>query len=122
MTGDGAPGYPEPRPSGTRRRRCWARWSGSGPRSAWKCADLDEAGLRATLPPSTVTLGGLLKHLAYMEDVNFTRDLAGRELPEPWRSADWEADEDWEWHSAADDSPRSSTRCGRRRSPGPGGR
>ncbi len=29
---------------------------------AWKCGDLDAAGLRATLPPSTLTLGGLLKH------------------------------------------------------------
>ena len=30
----------------------------------WKCGGLDAAGIRATLPPSTVTLGGLLKHLA----------------------------------------------------------
>jgi hypothetical protein len=31
---------------------------------AWKCGNLDQAGLRATLGPSTMTLGGLLKHLA----------------------------------------------------------
>ena len=31
---------------------------------AWKCGNLDEAGLRATLGPSSMTLGGLLKHLA----------------------------------------------------------
>jgi hypothetical protein len=29
---------------------------------AWKCGNLDSAGLRATLGPSAVTLGGLLKH------------------------------------------------------------
>lgn len=31
---------------------------------AWKCADLDAAGLRASVGVSSVTLGGLLKHLA----------------------------------------------------------
>jgi len=105
MTGDDRPGYPEPPAVGDEASTLLGSLERQRATLAWKCADLDEAGLRATLPPSAVTLGGLLKHLAYMEDVNFTRDLAGRELPEPWRSADWEADEDWEWHSAADDSP-----------------
>src|SRR4029453_9174408 len=40
---------------------------------AWKCAGLDADGLRATVGPSTMTLGGLLKHLAYVED-----DWSGR--------------------------------------------
>ena len=35
---------------------------------AWKCGSVDTAGLRATLGPSAVTLGGLLKHLAAVED------------------------------------------------------
>jgi hypothetical protein len=35
---------------------------------AWKCAGLDAAGLGATLAASSMTLGGLLKHLAYVED------------------------------------------------------
>ena len=30
----------------------------------WKCGNLDAAGLRATLGPSAITLGGLLKHLS----------------------------------------------------------
>ncbi len=71
---------------------------------SWKCADLDGAGLSAALPPSTVTLGGLLKHLAYMEDINFTRDLAGLDLPAPWAQAR-SGVRDWEWSSAGDDSP-----------------
>jgi len=29
----------------------------------------------------------------------------GREYGEPWASVDWEADEDWDWHSAAGDTP-----------------
>jgi hypothetical protein len=35
---------------------------------AWKSGDLDAAALRATLSPSAMTLGGMLKHLARFED------------------------------------------------------
>ena len=45
---------------------------------AWKCGGLDAAGLRATLAPSTMTLGGLVKHLAAVEDEYFTVRLLGR--------------------------------------------
>ncbi|SNT28351.1 Protein of unknown function [Asanoa hainanensis] len=71
---------------------------------AWKCGGLDAAGLRATLGPSTVTLGGLLKHLAAVEEHTFSMKLFGRPVGEPFASG-WELDEDWEWHSAAADSP-----------------
>ena len=105
MNRDGAPGYPEPPAVGDEASTLLGSLERQRATFAWKCADLDEAGLRATLPPSTVSLGGLLKHLAYMEDLNFTRDLVGRDLPEPWRSANRDADQDWEWRSAADDRP-----------------
>jgi hypothetical protein len=72
---------------------------------AWKCGNLDSAGLQATLGPSTMTLGGLLKHLALVEDDYFWVKLGGRPWPAPWDTADWDADPDWEWHSAADDGP-----------------
>jgi Protein of unknown function (DUF664) len=72
---------------------------------AWKCGGLDAEGLRATLSPSSVTLGGLLKHLALIEDYRFSRRLLGRDLGPPWDTADWDADPDWEWHSAAEDTP-----------------
>ncbi|MFF0343638.1 DinB family protein [Kribbella sp. NPDC004875] len=72
---------------------------------AWKCGGLDAAGLTKQHPPSTVTLGGLLKHLALVEDEYFTRRLLGQELGAPWDTVDWDADPDWEWSSAADDSP-----------------
>jgi hypothetical protein len=100
---DGA-GYPEPPAVGDEASTLLGSLERQRATFAWKCADLDRVGLRATLPPSTVSLGGLLKHLAYMEDINFTRDLAGRDVPEPWRSVDPEA-EDWEWWSAAEDDP-----------------
>jgi hypothetical protein len=74
---------------------------------AWKCGGLDSAGLNKQHPPSTVTLGGLLKHLALVEDEYFTHRLLGNELGAPWDAVDWDADPDWEWSSAADDSPEA---------------
>ncbi|MDQ3708894.1 MAG: DinB family protein [Actinomycetota bacterium] len=72
---------------------------------AWKCAGLDAAGLRATVGASSMTLGGMLKHLAYVEDSWFSRWLHGRDPEPPWDTVDWKADADWDWHSAAEDSP-----------------
>ncbi|WP_308439391.1 mycothiol transferase [Cellulomonas pakistanensis] len=71
----------------------------------WKTRGLDAAGLATTVGTSTMTLGGLLKHLAYVEDDWFSRSLHGRDRAEPWASVDWAADRDWDWHSAADDAP-----------------
>jgi Protein of unknown function (DUF664) len=70
---------------------------------AWKCGRLDEAGLRRRQPPSELTLAGLLKHLAFLEDFYVAQDVTG-EWAGPWRRADFEEDPDWVWHSAADDS------------------
>ena len=70
-----------------------------------KVAGLTAAQLDQTLPPSSMTLGGLVKHLAYVEDWWFGQVFAGRPEPEPWASADWSADPDWDWHSASADSP-----------------
>jgi uncharacterized damage-inducible protein DinB len=72
---------------------------------AWKCGGLDAAGLNRRHPPSTMTLGGLLKHLALVEDHYVARDLTGEAIVEPWRSVDFDADPEWEWHSSADDTP-----------------
>jgi len=68
-----------------------------------KCRGLTDEQLRVTLPPSPITLGGLLKHLACVEDSWFTEVVAGEPLPEPWASVDFEADADWTWQSAAGD-------------------
>jgi uncharacterized damage-inducible protein DinB len=70
----------------------------------WKCRGLSDEQLRVTLGPSAMTLGGLLKHLACVEDSWFTETVAGEPLPEPWASVDFEADPDWLWHTAASDS------------------
>jgi hypothetical protein len=72
---------------------------------AWKSGGLDAAGLRATVGASSMTLGGLLKHLALVEDQYFSRRLLDRDPAPPWDTVDWTADPDWDWHSAAEDSP-----------------
>jgi uncharacterized damage-inducible protein DinB len=72
---------------------------------AWKCGGLDAAGLRATVGTSSMTLGGLLKHLALVEDHYFSLRLHGRDPGPPWNTVDWDANPDWEWQSAAADTP-----------------
>jgi hypothetical protein len=72
----------------------------------WKAADLDASGLAQTTAASEITLGGLLKHLALMDDWYFQVRILGKPMPEPWLSLDWERkDADWEWESAEEDSP-----------------
>jgi uncharacterized damage-inducible protein DinB len=70
----------------------------------WKCRDLTDEQLRMTRPPSPMTLGGLLKHLACVEDSWFTEVVGEQQLPEPWASVDFDADPDWNFRSAAADS------------------
>lgn len=72
---------------------------------AWKCGGLDAAGLRKRHPPSEMTLGGLLKHLALIEDYRIAKHLTGGRMGGPWKQEDFDADPDWEWHSAVNDSP-----------------
>lgn len=73
---------------------------------AWRTGGLDEAALRRRLDghPSEMTLGGMLKHLAFVEFWWFEAVALGAPTSEPWVSVDWAADEDWDWHSAAEDS------------------
>ncbi|MEV4281043.1 DinB family protein [Actinoplanes xinjiangensis] len=71
---------------------------------AWKTGGLDSDGLRVTAAASSITLGGLLKHLALCEDMYFSIRL-GRQPAALWRDVDWDTEADWEWRSAADDSP-----------------
>ena len=69
-----------------------------------KTEGLGDEQLRQRLEPSSMTLGGLMKHMAYVEDWWFNQVYAGNPEPEPWASVDWEADNDWDWHSADQDS------------------
>jgi hypothetical protein len=72
---------------------------------AWKCGGLDAAGLGAAHPPSSMTLGGMLKHLARFEDDMSTEWLGGQPQLAPWNGVDWVADHDWDWRTAGEESP-----------------
>jgi hypothetical protein len=70
-----------------------------------KAAGLTRPQLAIALPPSDMTIGGLLKHMALVEENWFVCNWQGSEHNEPWRSVDWDADPDWDFHSAGDDEP-----------------
>ena len=67
-----------------------------------KCADLD-AGQLATrsVPPSTMSLLGLLRHMAEVERRWFRRELAGPDAPSLYCS---ETDRDGDWNGAVPDA------------------
>jgi Protein of unknown function (DUF664) len=69
----------------------------------WKADGLTATGLQARIGASSLTLGGLLKHLALVEEYTFTAKLAGEPMGAPWDAAG--SDDDWEFTSAAKDSP-----------------
>ena len=59
----------------------------------------------ATTSPlrSGTTAAGLVKHLALVEDSWSTTRFAGRPELEPWASAPFDDDRDWEFHSAGEE-------------------
>ncbi|NUR28859.1 MAG: DUF664 domain-containing protein [Catenulispora sp.] len=69
----------------------------------FKADDLDEAGLRAGIGSSALTLGSLLKHLACCEDYMFTAKLTGEPVGAPWEPLGWDGSESWAFTFAADD-------------------
>jgi uncharacterized damage-inducible protein DinB len=70
----------------------------------WKTRGLDDDQLRVAVATSAITLGSMLKHLAWVEDYWFTLIVGETRPPELWAGVDWDADPDWEWHSAAADA------------------
>ncbi len=72
----------------------------------FKADNLDAAGLSHRIGSSSLTLGGLLKHLALNEDYMFTRKLTGDPIGPPWDALrpDGSSD-DWEFDTAVDDKP-----------------
>jgi uncharacterized damage-inducible protein DinB len=70
-----------------------------------KVSGLSIDQLSRTVASSTMTLAGLIKHLALVEDSWFQDDFLGLGDPEPWASAPFAEDNDWDWHSAVNDDP-----------------
>lgn len=71
----------------------------------WKADDLDAAGLDARIGASGLTIGKLLKHLAFVEDFQSTVKLRGGSPGAPWETVDWAAHPEWPFSSAPGDSP-----------------
>lgn len=71
----------------------------------WKADDLDAAALDTPTATSALTIGGLLLHLAAVEDHNSTVKLSGQPIGSPWDRMDWDGSNDWEFRTARDRSP-----------------
>ena len=63
----------------------------------WKCRGLDDDQLRTALHPTAITLAGLLKHLARVEDYWFGEVVAEQPTLEPWSAMPWAAE--WQNHA-----------------------
>jgi hypothetical protein len=109
MTVDPIPGSPEtpwePPLSGTEAEHVLGaldrlRWT-----FRYKVDELDVNGLDTRIGTSSLTLGGLLKHLAVQEDFATAVKMDGEEMPSVWADNGWDDDPDWEFASAARDSP-----------------
>ena len=98
-------GRPEPPVTGTEAETLLGFLEYQRATFAWKTGGLDAAGLRATVGPSAMTLGGMVKHLAYVEQWWFGHSLHGDPPTPPWDAVDWAADRDWEWNTATGDAP-----------------
>ncbi len=64
----------------------------------------DPAHSKASAVRSNTSIISLVKHLAYVEDYWFSERMTGV-VPEPWASAPFEEDADWDFSSARSDDP-----------------
>ena len=72
-----------------------------------KCRNLGAIDLQKKIASSSMTLGGILKHMAYVENHWFSDWLMGHEKLSPWCEVDWSQDRDWDWNSAVNDLPEN---------------
>ena len=86
----------------------------------WKAGHLDAAGLQTRIGASDLTLGKLLKHLAFVEDYTFTIKLRGGSRPaHPGRPSTGTPTPTGPSARPPTTAPRSSTPCGTAPSIGP---
>jgi hypothetical protein len=52
------------------------------------------------IPTSSLTLAGILYHLALVEESWMEEEFSGLPVREPWNGVDWAADPDWEFRTA----------------------
>ena len=95
---------PDPPVAGDELPSCWAPWSASA-RPSPGSAGTGCGRSAGDAGSSAMTLGGMLKHLARFEDDMSAEWLRGRGQRTPWNAVDWDADNDWDWRTAAEDPP-----------------
>ncbi|MEO9325653.1 DinB family protein [Nocardioides sp. C4-1] len=71
----------------------------------WKTRGLTKEQLGRLHPPSALTLAGLVKHAALVEDWWFGVCLRGTETVAPFTDVDFDVDPEWEFRTALDDEP-----------------
>lgn len=71
----------------------------------WKTSGLTQEQMGRAHPPSTLTLAGLVKHLALVEDWWFGVNLRSTTAVAPFTDVDFDADPEWEFRTALDDTP-----------------
>src|SRR6478735_8276352 len=76
----------EPPLAGSELEHLWGALNRQRTTFRWKADGLDTTGLNTRIGTSNLTIGGLLKHLAVVEDEKFTVWLSGAPLGEPWAS------------------------------------
>jgi len=72
---------------------------------ARKAHGLTHEQLNRTLPPSSLTLAKLVRHLTLVEVNWFRERFVGLDPGEPWTGAPWDDDIDWEMTTAVDQAP-----------------
>lgn len=61
----------------------------------------DEAAGRRALRATDLTVAGVVVHLARVEDLWFSEKFLGQPPREPWASAPYHDDRDWDFHAGA---------------------
>ncbi|MDH3306054.1 MAG: DinB family protein [Acidimicrobiia bacterium] len=62
-----------------------------------KASGLPDAQIAERHPPSSLSLGGIVHHLALVEEWWFRQCFLGEDAVEPWLSAPWDDDPDWDF-------------------------
>ncbi len=101
MNIDDAPTLPDVRRTSGERRTLEEMLSHYRVVMLRKTWGLTDEQLGAAVAPSDLTLAGILHHLAWVEDWGAVEVLSGLDPVEPWASADWDSDSDWEFTTGA---------------------
>ena len=72
---------------------------------ARKAHGLTHEQLNRSVAPTSLTLAKLVRHLTLVEQDWFIVRFLGLDPPEPWASAPWDDDRDWEMTTAIDIAP-----------------